>query len=955
MTKIRTLAFIILMNLSTTLSGQMNPDNKFKKIDTRHFELIFPESMTEKISSIADELDRSYDFLNPSLGIKDDYKISIIFNNQTAYSNAYVTLAPKYSMFYPLPPQVNIGHLFYDDWIKLLAVHEMRHTAQFHKLNYGFNKLLYILFGEYGLAVGIGMSAPTWFFEGDAVYMETSLTDFGRGRLSSFSMLTRAMLIESEVPDYATMHLGSNKNVYPDQYEFGYLMNAWLREKYGNDIFDKILKTSSTWNFIAGPYAFNLGVHQHTGKTIFENYDEMLSFLTERWRSELDNDQTKTYYKLNTEAKSHYTNYSYPLPLFNTAVKSDDVYVYKSGKFHSGAIVKISPLGKETFIAFTGYLTGSICAGNNTIIWAEEVPDLRWSESQSVIKWFDTGKRSFHELKTDGRLFAPSVSRDGRLVAAIGYYPDGKSSLVILDKASSSLVKKITAPDNILWQTPRFGNHSDQITIIESSSEGKSIVIYDIAKEKWEKVFGPVKFQISDPFIHDDYVLFHSDMTGRDNIYAISKNDGIVKQVSNALFGAFYPSVSEDGKYIYFSDFSRLGNDISRLLYQPDTWVEVKDIKSALMFSNTDPAKNNMPESIFKDTPKGNYQIMDYPDFANFLYFHSRMIDLYEFLPLQNINVALISSNKLQTHFLDLLYTYHTNENMHSVRGQWTFMGWFPVISLGGVYGGQNTFIYDLDLLYNPSSYYQSWVEKKGYFNIYLPFFISRGSISQQINAGTEFAIRNISSFEQSGYKSDLFDGTRYEASWFVYYSFKLDGNPRLFDHPYLLFSFEFLHQPELPFFNQGQSNIQASASFQIPGFFNNNALLIRGVVTKRTAWYDQLFQSSVITPRGMHWYEYTNLYFVSADYTFPIAYPDFNFLHFIYFREISGNLFFEHIVQSPLFVIDPDYFGADLLLHINLLNLPSEIVGGVRVIYYPLMKNITFEPIFQAAINTQF
>ena len=45
---------------------------------------------------------------------------------------------------------------------------------------------MYDLFGQDGLDLAINASIPNWFYEGDAVYNETILTNQGRGRLPLF-------------------------------------------------------------------------------------------------------------------------------------------------------------------------------------------------------------------------------------------------------------------------------------------------------------------------------------------------------------------------------------------------------------------------------------------------------------------------------------------------------------------------------------------------------------------------------------------------------------------------------------------------------------------------------------------------------------------------------------------------------------------------------------------------
>jgi hypothetical protein len=163
---------------------QQNPDSlKWKKIDTLHFEIIFPHEVEAKAQKVAHLLEAAYPLVSRGLEVLPK-KISLILQNQSTISNGFVTLAPRRSEWY-LTPAVD-PELTNTEWMKTLAVHEFRHVVQFQKSRQGVNRVFEIFLGEIGQALGIGLSMPPWFLEGDAVGIETALTKGGRGRLPLF-------------------------------------------------------------------------------------------------------------------------------------------------------------------------------------------------------------------------------------------------------------------------------------------------------------------------------------------------------------------------------------------------------------------------------------------------------------------------------------------------------------------------------------------------------------------------------------------------------------------------------------------------------------------------------------------------------------------------------------------------------------------------------------------------
>src|SRR5690606_6502261 len=77
------------------------------------------------------------------------------------------------------------------EWLPNLALHELRHVAQFDKLT---GKLKAPFFEQLAFAL-YGLNLPAWYFEGDAVQVETFYSNGGRGRLPSWEMPLRANIL----------------------------------------------------------------------------------------------------------------------------------------------------------------------------------------------------------------------------------------------------------------------------------------------------------------------------------------------------------------------------------------------------------------------------------------------------------------------------------------------------------------------------------------------------------------------------------------------------------------------------------------------------------------------------------------------------------------------------------------------------------------------------------------
>jgi len=108
-------------------------------------------------------------------------------------------------------------------------------VQQYTNYRVGLSKAFYYLFGEGGQALGNSLAIPNWFWEGDAVYQETLVSDqAGAGFLISS---TATVPSGRAARDYSWMKLrnGSLRDYVPDHYPLGFMMVAYGRERYGDE------------------------------------------------------------------------------------------------------------------------------------------------------------------------------------------------------------------------------------------------------------------------------------------------------------------------------------------------------------------------------------------------------------------------------------------------------------------------------------------------------------------------------------------------------------------------------------------------------------------------------------------------------------------------------------------------------------------------------------------------
>ena len=118
---------------SQIFGSDQNPLSvKWNYISSEGFKIIYPEELEKEAQRMANTLPFIYTKIGLGLRQQKTY-IPLLLQNRGSIANGFVQLAPKKSEFYTTPPQ----QFDSQDWLNNLAVHELRHIAQFDKLTGG--------------------------------------------------------------------------------------------------------------------------------------------------------------------------------------------------------------------------------------------------------------------------------------------------------------------------------------------------------------------------------------------------------------------------------------------------------------------------------------------------------------------------------------------------------------------------------------------------------------------------------------------------------------------------------------------------------------------------------------------------------------------------------------------------------------------------------------------------
>jgi hypothetical protein len=950
-----------LAQSSTVLSN--NPPLRWQQINTPHFKIIYPTGFEEMANRMANTMEHIRTPEAASLGSLPK-KISIVLQNQSSVSNAFVSITPRRSEFYTMPSQ-NYNFLGNNDWMNLIASHEYRHIVQFQHANRGFNKALYYLFGNNTLSVMSYISVPAWFWEGDAVATETAFTPGGRGRIPYFDLLFKTNMLEGRTFNYHKQFLRSYKHNIPDHYVLGYNLVSYLREKTNNpNIWEQI--TARAWHAPFVPFTFSNALKKESGLYVKELYTEMAADFQKKWKEQIDTLTLTPFEKVNPRTSNAYTDYFYPHEL-----NDHSVLVMKSGIGHIEELITIRN-GEERKLFTPGPInnTGMISVANNRVVWNEYRFDPRWRvRTYSVIMGYDFGSNTKQVISKSSRYAAAALSPDGTQVATIETTTDYKTRLVILDYASGAIVKQFANPDNSFISMPRWERAGKFIYALNTNSTGKAIVRFDYSSGSMTALTEYTQENVGYPVPLDEYVLYNSPRSGIDNIYALHMETGKRYQLTTSKYGAYNPSVHKDEQFIYYNEQSRDGMDVAQIPFAPEQWKEVsREFSQPGTFYQHLVEQENNPE-LFNQVPTEKFPTTNYSRVGHMLNPYSW--GMYFNDDLTKADIGISSQDVLSTTRLNAGYTFDINERTGAWNAGLSYQGFYPIIDVNFLKGSRS--VNEGDLRYEKvvgtdtttvvENLTFDWKESTVEAGLRIPLITTRSRFSGSLTISNYVGYTRVSEFTNS-----IDGGGRIIPSNYPQYFFRnyADGGNLVYNHFSLsgyrllkqsrrdinskwgqLFFMDLYGTPYEGDYSGKQFSFQGRLYF--PGLFRHhsfwgywayqNADIADVNITSQAGLNNYTFRNQIPLPRGQSVSRFENFYSMSANYTLPLWYPDVSLGPLVNIQRIRANAFFDYgfgnsLVNERKSSMEYISTGVEVKLDINVLRLLPQLDIGFRYSY---------------------
>lgn len=602
------LAFALLILYPCSGSGAtFDPLFNFRVIETKHFNIYYHEGLEEIAKRAATTSEEVHGKLTRLLQWKPEDKTHLVIADNSDFANGMTTVVPYNAIYLQTaPPSISSSLGEYDNWLRLLIVHEYAHVLTSDPVR-GYSRVMRTIFGKivpFGDLLNLlafvaagppDMMMPRWWHEGMSTWAETELTSSGRGRSSYYQMLYRTAVAEENLPGIDKIN--GDIPYWPEgnsPYIFGSSLIQYIAEKYGKELPGSI-SIQQSGRF---PYLINGTVEDQLGAEGYNSiYSDMLSKMTMEQIKRIDTLKsepftiTKRIGKLSvSEANPRYSNDGRMLAYNRDDRHTHPVIVIR--KTDGTEIAKIRRLPGDGAITWT--------PDNESILFCQSQLSIEGNNYQDLYR-YDLKKKQVKRLTRGMRTAEPDVSPDGSRVAVV-INSRGNQNIAILEL--KALIKETDRnPPQLLTDfkesrisTPRWAPDGKSIAFVFTDRRGSSSLNLMTVENSSVTVVLRNNGNIGSLAWSPDgtEIFYSSDRSGVFNIYSFNPGSGETYQITHLLSGAFFPDISRLDQTLAISEYSSFGSTVATI---PREYFRKSALQAPSIKSNLYPVNISMTES----------------------------------------------------------------------------------------------------------------------------------------------------------------------------------------------------------------------------------------------------------------------------------------------------------------------------------------------------------------------
>ncbi|WP_408956546.1 hypothetical protein [Natroniella sp. ANB-PHB2] len=254
---------------------------------TDNFLLFYPTGYEYQAQETIYYLEKYRSEVMELTGNQDDIKVKVVLGDLGLFTNGYADPVDGKMGIFTNNPSSRSGLSDYENWYRLVNVHELVHIAQMTNTS-GASDLTTSVFGN---LFSPNLHAPLWLIEGIAVYGESQTSPY-EGRLNSayYDAIIATKVEAGELP--SMLEITYSHNYFPagHQYLYGAKFFQYLADTYGEEKFADLFSNygSYYWAAFAGGFFPKIGLDKAAkevyGKRFPELYQQWQEYEEERYQ-----------------------------------------------------------------------------------------------------------------------------------------------------------------------------------------------------------------------------------------------------------------------------------------------------------------------------------------------------------------------------------------------------------------------------------------------------------------------------------------------------------------------------------------------------------------------------------------------------------------------------------------------------------------------------------------------
>jgi hypothetical protein len=681
--------------------------------------------------------------------------------------------------------------------------------------------------------------------------------------LSSFTNGYREKITNGAPWSYAKARNGSYKELIPSHYPLGFLLCNYGRKIHGQNFWDEILIEAAAYEKII--YPFSSAMKKRTGQKTTEFYHEAMDYYADQWNdSHQVNPDSSQIIHVRHAHPNKYFSMRFPTLDENQQLicaisrfdQNDAIYRI----LDDGKIEKITGLGITTHEPYFHYASGKFT-------WAERRFHPRWiREDYSTIVVYDQQTKAKRYLNKGSSYFMPSLSPDGKKVAALYDNDQMKYGIHILDSESGNKIQDIQNPENLYFGYPGWTPEGNSLVAAARNESGlMALVEIDLLSGRISQITDFSIQVIGKPAISEKWIIYTSSTEGMDQVFGVERKSGRIFQVTTSHSSKYQP-ILDAGSNLIYAQYSLKGLKLRKMPFQPSSFIEKVSTKTDLPWLSIEKGETD----ILSTLSKRSFEERKYGAFSNPVNIHSW--GFFADDPIYGIEIR--SQNILNTIDIRGGYRYNDNDGSFGPFAEATLGYWYPEIIAG--YSGKK-----VDFKRNDGTLFE-WYQHNINGGVRLPFRLTSGKYLRFLSLSTLY--------NRTSTSGDLNIN-------FNYLSHTLQINNQLiraYQHPMTRF---------------GQSLVvrygQGIDTFNISQLHLYSDLALPGPLPNHVLWFQfDYFQEDSTRVRLSDNFQYArgynatrsdNIYRVGINYHFPLIYPDWGFAGLLYFKRVRVNGFFDY------------------------------------------------------------